>query len=259
MAHRTDYDPNQLGLFKHRLLNLMILHNVDSAKKLATALYNQKLVTVNSSKSFTDPEKVKINAIGSIEKKIQRHLQLDSPKDLQGEFIIAYSTFFGCSADYIICKTDIKSSDATIRDICIKTGLSEDVIIKLQKGGRYSTYSKYISQLIASPYFNDFIMALDDLDYFCNQEKRENPYISEINRTYDRKTQNSALELINLSEKELIEANPPEEVCNALKLFKQAIDHNYTVDLSNEHKEKILRYDLQASFDFLIRNMYPSE
>lgn len=46
-------------------------------------------------------------------------------------FAVSLARYYNTSTDYILCNTDIKSPDVTISDICIKTGLSEKAIIRL--------------------------------------------------------------------------------------------------------------------------------
>ena len=257
MAYRTNYNPNRLDLFKNRLLELMISHNVTSAKKLASALYENNLVTVNSSVSFTNPNKVKFNAISSIEKKIQKHLQTNSPCDIQGEFIIAYSCFFNCSTDYITCKTDIKSTSFEIREICEKTGLSEKAVTKIKQGGRFISYSELLSKLIESEHFNSFMESVNNLDESYNQPPKKNPFLKQLDVQYDLSIKNCALDLINCSADELSAINPSADILDALYLYKQAMDYNYESDIATEFKEKVLRYDLQTAFTLLINTLYP--
>lgn len=120
-----------LSGFGKRLMDLMKEKEIDNAKDLAKALLEQKLVTVKSQKKDIDKWKKQYNDVDCIYKKIYNHLNSPSPACLQGEFVIAYSTFFDCSTDYLFMKTDIKSSDPDVAAICQKTGLSEMAIKNL--------------------------------------------------------------------------------------------------------------------------------
>lgn len=73
----------------------------------------------------------KANAIGSVEKKIQVHLNADKADRLQGEFVVAYYEFFGCSADYLFGQTRIVSGNDDVRHFCERTGLSETAVKRL--------------------------------------------------------------------------------------------------------------------------------
>lgn len=128
MAHRTE-NHSDLTLFKNRLWKLMEEKNIYTTKELAKMLYNQKLVTVKQKDSYDEPSKIYGNAIGAIDKKIQKHLNSDTTKELQGEFVTAYCTFFGCSSDYLFGFIDCKNHDNQF--IHDKTGLSELAINQL--------------------------------------------------------------------------------------------------------------------------------
>lgn len=53
--------------------------------------------------------------------------------------------FFGVSTDYLLCRTDIKSTDTTVQDICEYTGLSENAINSLRKI-KTAQYSKPVQE-----------------------------------------------------------------------------------------------------------------
>ncbi len=54
-------------------------------------------------------------------------------KGMRIDFAVSLSRFYNTSTDYILCNTDIKSPDVTIGDICEKTGLRENAIVRLIK------------------------------------------------------------------------------------------------------------------------------
>ena len=124
----------RFSAFGQRLMGLMVESKHDTSPRLATALYDAKLVSVktkDSSYDGDDGSEKRKNAIGSIVKKIRAHLHSNSESGVQGEFIIAYSKFFGCSTDYLLGLTDIKTAEIDIRKICEKTGLSEQAVLLL--------------------------------------------------------------------------------------------------------------------------------
>jgi len=122
---------NDLSAFGNRLWALM--ENVyDNPKDLATVLYDSGLVKVNSYRAAYNEEWVtRKNAIGSITKKIEAHLNATEVDDAQGEMIRAYCSVFHCSADYLFGFTPVKSGDIEIRRICERTGLSEKAVQNL--------------------------------------------------------------------------------------------------------------------------------
>ena len=159
MAHRTD-DHSDLTLFKNRLWKLMDEKHIDTTRKLAKILYDQKLVTVRQKNSYEEPSKIYGNAVGAIDKKIQKHLNANTAKELQGEFVIAYCTFFGCSSDYLFGIIDCKTHDRQF--IHEYTGLSEIAISKLQEA---QIYNNIILHDPALPFISTLLEQLDSIHY----------------------------------------------------------------------------------------------
>lgn len=104
---------------------------IKSPKDLAIAFYNSGKVHVNTRENFNDPSRDKWNAINSIEKKIVRHIKTGVISDKQGDYLLAYATFFHCSTDYLLGLTTITSSNLVVRRICELLGLSEAVVVEL--------------------------------------------------------------------------------------------------------------------------------
>lgn len=148
------------SLFNHRLMKLMDEAGYDSAPKLAKALYDKGYVSVKQTElkpyeGEDGTEKYK-NAIGSIQKKIERHMDAPTANKLQGEFAIAYSKFFNCSTDYILCQTNIRSCEQDVRNICDKTGLSEEAVLNLINAYEQTDHSEqpeWCSMMFESPFF----------------------------------------------------------------------------------------------------------
>ena len=123
---------DELSGFGLRLMGLMKINGNDSTPKLAAALYDAKLITPKSTKNLEESESYqRVDAIESIKKMITKHLHSESEKNVQGEYIIAYCTLFNCSTDYLLGFTDVKSRDIDVRQICEKTGLSENAVLRL--------------------------------------------------------------------------------------------------------------------------------
>lgn len=125
--HIKKQEHNDMSLFKNRLWSLMG-EKYDSPKQLAKDLYDAGLVKAKQKENFNDKRVDKNNAYGSIEKKIRKHCNSDTAHEVQGEFILAYSQFFGCSADYLLGFTDTRTNNLDIRQICEKTKLSEEAV-----------------------------------------------------------------------------------------------------------------------------------
>lgn len=126
VIHETNGD---MSLFKNRLTFLMCRKGIRSALNLATILVKEGRVKVKHSpdKDYLDEERVK-NEIGSVVKKIRKHLSQDTVDDVQGEFLRAYAEYFECSADFLMGFTPLISNDMSVRQISEKTGLSEGAV-----------------------------------------------------------------------------------------------------------------------------------
>ncbi len=126
-------EPNgDTSKFKVRLSKLMVAKGYKNSNDLARALYEQNLVSVKSKiTDVTLEDEIKKNAIGSIVKKVRKHMVADSASEIQGEFIVAYCALFECSADYLLGYSNVVSRDITVQSICESTGLSEKTVLKL--------------------------------------------------------------------------------------------------------------------------------
>ena len=135
--------------FKTRLSKLMISKGYKNSNDLARALYEQELVSVKSKiTEETLEEEIKKNAIGSIVKKVRKHMVADDASLVQGEFIVAYSRLFECSADYLLGYSDVITRDVTIQSICKATGLSEIAVLKLIDPNIQSGLSELLSYML---------------------------------------------------------------------------------------------------------------
>lgn len=158
MAIRTE-NHDDLSAFKNRLWALMSVNGYDTPRKLATVLYDANLVSVKSKPNeYTTNEEIRKNAIGSVEKKITKHLHETTMTSVQGEYIEAYCTHFQCSADYLFGYTETQTNDPNIRNACTITGLSEKAIRQLYETLDAETfaasdYHKFWSNLLESDLF----------------------------------------------------------------------------------------------------------
>ena len=130
MAYKNTMREDEYSGFGKKLMGLMCESGYDTAPKLARKLYDSGVVKVkprNGKYEDDDGTEQRKNAIGSVQKKIEKHLKSEIC-DIQGEFIIAYSRFFQCSADWLLGFTDVRTPNIEVRQICEKTGLSEAAV-----------------------------------------------------------------------------------------------------------------------------------
>ena len=131
MKYNRSKDHSDMTLFCNRLWNLMEQKRIDTARGLATVLYDEGLVQVKQKENYNSDEINRGNAIGSVEKKIQAHLKAETPDRLQGEYVLAYCKYFDCSADYLFHNIEVQSANPDIRHFCECTGLSEAAVKQL--------------------------------------------------------------------------------------------------------------------------------
>lgn len=146
MAFKSD-NHDDLSLFRNRLWKLMSDKGINTAKALAIQLLENNLVEteIRYKKDKVLSEKdIQGRKIDTTKKKIEKHLNSDSALDLQGEFAIAYCTFFKCSADYLFGFIPLETHGKT--DCSKLTGLRDDAIDMLIKNN--NSYFPFIVSTI---------------------------------------------------------------------------------------------------------------
>ena len=143
------------SLFKTRLKKLVDDAGIKSARKLAEILFEKKMVDYKPIKEDDEEWKFRQDRIGAIAKKVQAHLNADSPKKVTGEYIEAYCKLFHCSPDYLFGRTVIKADDIEARRFCEITGLSETAVTRLMESEKTgaSVQSGIWSGLLSSGLF----------------------------------------------------------------------------------------------------------
>lgn len=266
MAFRSIVD-DDLSTFSSRLMYQMRRKGVDSTPKLAVALYKAQLVEVKPRGTGYDgddgTEQTK-NAIGSIKKKIAKHLQPDATiKDVQGEFINAYCMFFDCSADWLLGYTNIQNANMEVRQICEKTGLSENSIDTIRRiigsdrdciefGYRSDHFLRIINTLFSSTRFIELVYSISGLDdnyASCHcvweqlEEKLGEKLFEEAMDYYNRPTDNR-----NYPDAEELRLELHEAISMIDKAISRQDDLSYSI--------KVDRYELRELFEALVDEMY---
>ncbi len=166
MAYHRTADHSDLSVFANRLWLLMERNGYTSAPELAKKLYDCGLVTVEQKDTYRSEKEKRDNAIDSVRKKILKHLNSDTPRELQGEFTIAYCKLFKCDADYLLGNINLPTREDT--DINKKTGLNENAIqtLKILKRSDYIEFINFIMKDYAK--FGRFLSSISlyfDNDY----------------------------------------------------------------------------------------------
>lgn len=119
--------------FSKRLATLARLHDLGRPEDLAEALYNNKecreIVMPRERKDKDGKITRSATKIqNAIKRAIQYHYEEEDAYKVQSTYMYAYSLLFDCSLDYLYGKTEIMSSNLNVREICDKTGLSEEAV-----------------------------------------------------------------------------------------------------------------------------------
>ena len=171
-----------MSLFCNRLITEMQLHGYKTRRALATVLFDRGLIKVNHKPNFESEKKNRDNAIGSIEKTIQGHCGAATAEKVKSQYIVAYSTVFNCSADYLLGLSDIKNKDIEVREICEKSGLSENAWFSIVEA---KVETAWLSDLIESglthELFKAWISMSQQWHVHLLNSKRTKPYEEIIN------------------------------------------------------------------------------
>ena len=254
MAIRKE-NHDDLSLFGNRLWALMNKKGYDTPRKLAIALFDAGLVSVNSKvNEYTTDEEIRKNAIGSVEKKIAKHIHSSAMINVQGEYIVAYCTHFGCSADYLFGYTDIQSGNPDLRNACNITGLSEKAISQLndaldKETGDATFIHKCWSRLLESNLFQgmpfDLASAYHEAEE-CLKCKAAVEAISEILK--DEDPTSIAYNLVAIKEKPIDKAGQGHYAAYYGMLYKLAQNITTSLDALVEQQtdeENIYKKELE--------------
>lgn len=160
----------------------------------------------------------------------EHHAKSGKVKGMSIENLYMLADFYNVSADYILCKTDCKSSDITTEGICKKTCLSEKSIrnlINLKEAEYYETLA-WINALLAENIFdkNSFINLLLDFD------------------TYQAIFYNYKLFLEEKKEAEEANISDKNGVKKYLEYFKQYIDYPKILVSIEENGKSVSKIDM---------------
>lgn len=119
--------------FGKRLMDVAKMRGLGDTGAIAKAIYSDKrckdLFKVRKHKEYENP----YDEIETIRRNIQNHLSekyVDACK-VDSRHMYVYSIILDCSLDYLYGKSTIMSADLEVGDICNKTGLTEEAVIKL--------------------------------------------------------------------------------------------------------------------------------
>ena len=118
---------------------------------------------------------------------------------------MAYCTFFNCSADYLLGFTPIQTRDITTKQICKKTGLSEQAVSNLRGDNQHSAITDIShlswSRILESSLFftipQDLMTAENEAKEFF-RHKAAIDAIHEITKNLDHSSREYNLQIIKI-------------------------------------------------------------
>lgn len=180
------------------------------------------------------------------------------------DVLMQICTIFECELGYLLGETQY--SDGThlqtaIREHLGLTPCSSTIIRKitgtdhtsLSFGYQSEKYSRVLNTLLSSPSFPYFIEALADLDDCVRKQKQ---VFDDIEEKYGKDLLDEAIKYETGQfdfEHDLNAEQLRPELCDAIRELRNAIDQSYELS----YPIKVARYELNESFESMIRNIYP--
>jgi hypothetical protein len=246
-------------IFQNRILGLMKEQGITGASDFAHKLKEKHLLSHMKE--------------SSIEKTIQRHLGFENPdkeslpETLHAPHIKAYCDFFNCSADYLLGKTDVRSSDIEIRQICDRLGLTEEAVNAIIKMTGKNTAIRTVlmmpeesrailSKILTAVKFRDFITNIKSLDE-AYDETKEIELWDTLEKKIGKKRLSTASEWYDKLDPSYDGPVPSQEILDDVKLFSEVMDKGYGIQCKNEYDRKVYKFELHEIYSSIINEMYP--
>lgn len=246
-------------IFQYRLIELMKDHGVKGASDFAHKL---------KEKHFLPKMKE-----SSIEKTIQKHLKYTGedketiPDTLTAEHIMTYCDFFNCSTDYLLCKTDVRTSDIEIRQICDRLGLTEEAVNAIIKITDEETATRTVwmlpeesreilSKILTAAKFKDFIPSIKHLDEVYDQTKEQGIW-NVLEKKIGSKRLSAAIEWNKKLDPSYDGADPGKEILDDINLLREVEDEGYRLQCQNEYDRKVYKFELHEIYSSIVNEMFP--
>lgn len=246
-------------IFQNRLLGLMKDQGIKSASDFAHKL-NEKHFLSHMKES-------------SIEKTIQRHLGYGGtdkeslPDTLHAPHIKAYCDFFNCSTDYLLGKTDVRSSNIEIRQICDRLGLTEEAVNAIIKITGEETAIRTVwmmpeesrailSKILTAAKFKDFITSINRLDEVYDETKEKELW-NTFEKKIGKKRLSTAREWYDKLDPLYDGPAPSQDILDDVNLFHGVMNEGYGIHHKNEYDRKVYKYELHEIYSSIINEMYP--
>lgn len=212
----------------------------------ATYRHSNKVITAGSRRYL------------SILRQVQKHWKTEDVFKVSHMYILAYSTQFNCSTDYLYGLTDVPTANMEDKEICEKAGITEKALLNLRSitlsyldhksGITASTKGSkpYItSQILSSPLFAELIDSLHTLDYYISRH-------TFLNAKKDKTlSDNRAAESSHCDDSNFSEGEYDEAAENEFVILQDSIDENYL-------RVRTARFESQEFYMLLLDDIFPT-
>ena len=209
-------------------------------------------------KSGKKPSSLGATQYNTILRHVQDHWKTSDPLKIPNKYIVAYSLLLDCSTDYLYGLTQIETANMQDKEICDKTGITEEALHNLRSIALSYFDKKYginasvkgskaylVSNMLSSPCFAELIDSLHAIHYYIsrdislNAEKEETLLRNQV-------TASSASSEPSCSENEYDEAAE-----NEFFMLQETIDGNCL-------RIRTARYEAQEIFMLLLDDIFPT-
>lgn len=211
----------------------------------------------NKYKSRKKPSSLGATQYNTILRYVQNHWKTSDPQKIPHKYIIAYSLLLDCSTDYLYGLSSIETANMADKEICEKTGITEEALYNLRSVTLSYFDRKYgitasikgskpyiTSQLLASPLFTELIDSLHTIDYYISRDAFLN---SEKEKTLSL---NCISNSSNCGDAHSSEPEYDEEAENAFFVLQEKIDANFI-------SVRTARYESQELYMMLLDEIFP--
>ena len=259
---------NDLSIFKHRLITLMIRDNINSASILAERMYDTGIIWKSKDDNI---RKIKAS---SIEKKIQQHMKEGErktilPDSLTANYVKAYCKVFNCSPDFILGNSHVISNDYNIKTFCAETGFSEEAVEVLLKmipkkgfsslGIHFDEAQELVNDIFVSKSFLEVMKSIVEIKKeYINLLDSDKPF-KDLEDKIGKDRINKASYWYERLDPEYDGIKPSQEEMEDCRLFSKAVDDSYSINCENEvidRANKYNKYNAVKKISDLIDNMY---
>lgn len=206
------------------------------------------------------------------QKQISNWLHIgESPSDSGQKSLPTYENmkliakFFQCDVGYLTGETDAQTFDhkkasnflhLSLETIySIKRATDEETAFKtVQTTAAHAGY--LYDKFLTAQYFHDFLIQLDELDYYYNAPSKAKEKLDEIDRTIDPSIKDEVYELVRRGLDE-DDPMPREDVLKMYHEINAAIDDSCAEDDNREHAIDVFKYRLLRAYNKLVDDLYP--